>query len=470
MGGAFSVNTFDLFSEPVHFSFEKKTYFKTTCGGLASLIQVIMLLLYLYYLIDELITRKIPIIVDSSNILEYPSNISFSKDVNFENADIQFNQTESKLVFYNAFGIYKNSYSIYIPLTNDIKKYLNLEIKQIQIDENGVINRTSINYEPCRKFANYKDKFVSLGLQRMYCLNDNYELQGNVNQPNSKSVEVKLKKCQNSKENAAKGISCYSEAEIKSYVKDIQLEWYFDNPVLNTTSVEIEGVLSSNLEQKYWDILSDFTKKCTILIGLDKIKLYNSYLPDFLYSAFSLLTFPNIRDFNTEISDANYEGSLLEITFGASNLMVIYERRYIDILAQMATLGGMIDVLFLMGFIFVWHISKEKINEKLVNSFYHISDPDETSEKSLLYKLKALDNVGANADNSINNNEQIKNNLNEKKNNYNGEEFDDYIRNVYNLHRDQAMKDFYKNFVDEETKIDFDTNKMYFGKLCFFLR
>lgn len=451
MGSAFSVNTLDLFSEPVHFSFKKKTYFKTTCGGLVSIIQVTMLLLYLYYLIDELIKREVPIIVDSQTIFENPSNISFSKDENFADTSVRFNYTNKNLIFYNAFGIYKNGLGIYIPLTNEFKKYFDLEIQRTEIDEKGNVKRSSVNFEPCRKFADYSEKFVSLGMNRMYCLNDDFELQGTVNQRSSKCVDVKFKRCNNSTANA-QGIICYSDSEIKFFAKDIQFEWYFDNSILNTTSIEIEKVRTNSIEQRYWDILSDYTKKCTIPLGLDKIKLYNSYIPDFLFSVYTEIETFAIREFITEIRDVDFEGNFLKITFARSDLQFVYERRYLDVFSQMATLGGMCDVLFLIGFVFVWHISREKFNEELVNTFYNISDPDVKGDKSQLAKLKELGfdtrYVNNNANNNNNNSHYDKNN--NEKNACN--DFDEYVRILYNLHRHQAMKKFYMNFVNEEGK------------------
>jgi hypothetical protein len=454
MGAAFSVNTLDLFSEPVHFSFKKKTYFKTTCGGMVSIILGIIFILYIFYVIDELVSRKIAKIADSRNIFENPSNITFTKDENFADKNIPFTNIGKNSIFYNAFGIYKkNLGGFYVSLTNENKKFIELEINQIAIDDRGSLSRKSLNYEPCRKFANYSESFQVLGLERMYCINDDFEVSGNVNQANSKSVEIKLKKCDNSTANL-KGIICNSDALIKEFAKNIQFEWYFDNWILNTTSFEIQNVKTSNLEQKYWDILSDYTKKCTIPLGMDAIRLYNSYVPDFLFSGFTELNTLSIREFVTEISDLDYQGNLLDIRLAASDMQIVYERRYLDIFSQLATLGGMCDVLFLIGFIFVWHISSEKFNEELVNTFYNISDPDAKGEVILQSKLKVLENYGY--VNYASDNERKA-----EKSKYN--EFEEYIKHLYNFHRYQAIKVFYMNYVNEEGKKNFCGAKDFIG-------
>jgi len=435
MGGSFSVNTLDLFAEPVHFSFKKQTYFKTTCGGLVSIIQGIVLILYFYYLINELKSREIPIIMDSQTVYSNPKNITFYKDQNFSNINSSFLYDKDLNIFYNAIGIKKNTNTpYYVSLTPETRKYFDLIISNIIMFENGSKKTIPITPVKCTKFANYDKEFNNLKLQNMYCINENYELQGYVNMPDSKFLEIKISRCINATANQY-GITCYNDSAINDYVKDIQIEWYYDNSILNTTSVN--NVKSNNLEQKYWDILSKYTKSCKIPFGMDSIRLYNSYIPDFLYSGYTEENTLSIREFVTEITDLNYKGVLLEINFIADELKITYERRYLDIFSQLATLGGMCDVIFLIGFIFVWHISHEKFNEELVNTFYNISDPEnkKSEENKNLIEIYQLHNLTLEKK-KLENNKNI--------------EFDEYIRILYNVHRQIAIKDFYKRYVKED--------------------
>lgn len=415
MGGMISINTLDLFSEPVHFSFKKQTYFKTTCGGLVSIIEGIILLLYLYFLIDDLISRKLPIITESIIINDTPPSLNFYADENFKNQNVNYNSTKN--IFYNSFGIRKNVNPSYLITLNDtFTKYINLEINQVTI-QNGIKNKKKLNFEPCQRFADFNPEFISLTLDKTYCLNDNYSLSGFLNQENSTSLEIKLKKCDKSTS------TCMNQTEIDSYTKDLQFEWYYDNTVLNTTN--LDKVLSHSLEQKYWDILSFYTKTCTIPIGQDYISLYNSYLPDFIFAPYTTEKAISLRDFITEIIDPDTEGNLLIMNLKSSDYYIIKERRYLDIFAQLATLGGMCDVIYLIGFIFVFHIAQEKFNEELVNTFYNVNDPNSENEND-------------------------KNML----------DFDIYISSIYNRHRNQAIENFYKKFkIQKYEKVDYEKNR-----------
>lgn len=419
MGGKFSINTVDLYSEPVHFSFKNKTYFKTVCGGFVSLVELILLILYIIYLIDDITSQNHPIIIDSQIINDIPGSLNFIKDPNFTNPDALYQPSTVDLTQYHGFGLKLNSVSgNYVFLDNNNRKFIDLTIEEVSI-VNSTTSKRQVNFEPCKKFANFKTDFVNLGLKGLYCINDNFELKGHYNMENSKSLYIKLKKCNADTEKKYK-ITCSRPEDIDNYIKTLQFEWYYEYNLMNITNVD--NVKALNLEQKYWDIISTFSKSSKIPFAIDRVKMFNSVIPDFLAGGYKTEYIISMGDFNTEIYDLESDDTLLKIIWISSDTEIIHERRYASIFSLLATFGGMCDIIYFVGAIFVWKFAKEKFNEELINTFYTLIDPDCAEENKNPSKYNF-------------------------KNNNNVSEFDTFIALAYNLHQERALTQFYKKYI-----------------------
>lgn len=342
----------DLYSEPIHFFYRRNKYYKTIWGGILSLITFLALLAYLGYLFMVMILRQYPIINNKIFVDDEPRPVSVAYDISYDFPNktrdwIPDSDIDKRGYWYISFGVRDNDPKLaYPPLIKLEDSYLTFAVNQIS-KINGTLVKNPLNYALCPKFGQFDPSiFNNLVLNMTYCINDNYDLIGTQGNEGSSWLEVRFTKC------AGKPF-CSNRTTLDAWLMNLQLEFYFQNSIINTTAF-IPNIVVSAVEEQYWDLVPTFTKIADVELGIDYLDSYDSYLPDFINRSYNRSYSFMVRSFETQISDLNSQNDILIVNFMPSRTRYATERRYVDILTQLALVGGITSILFSLGYLVVF--------------------------------------------------------------------------------------------------------------------
>jgi hypothetical protein len=358
----------DLYSEPINFTFKKKNYYKTWLGGFTSIVIFSALTMYLAYLIYDMLQRKYPYILETKFYNDNPLPITIWKDISYDNLNqtrewIPETSIDKNGYWYASFGFRYNG-AVSSSLVDINPAYVNLNIEQVSVN-NGVLIYKPLNFSKCKKFGRgMEQQFVSLSLNQTYCLNDKYLLNGMQGREGSSWMQVRLTLCH--------GLPiCKNATEISSYLLNLQFEIYYSQRYMNSTGLADYAVYSQ-IQQYYWDIVPTLTKITNSEFGIDKLISYDGYFPDFMGGTFNTSHLFMVRNFNVHLKDLDDEKNLLILYFTPSRDNYIYSRRFNDVLAQFAAVGGISSIVIYIGYLFITSFSYFRLTESLMNNFYNI--------------------------------------------------------------------------------------------------
>jgi hypothetical protein len=442
----------DLYSQPVVFTFRKKNNFKTIWGGCVSLFTISIILFLSYLLGMQIYNKDNPYIRTTIIKNSIPKNLTFIKDLNFNNINKNNNNSNEKEkekdenleeekvekeIFYNSIKIKRDKKLVTF---EDFKFYLDLEFNQIK-NINGKIYKYPLNFELCKKFLNFTEelKKENFDLLNTYCLNDNYNLSGNYLMEGSSYVEINIKKCNNSSltsnfnssliskspnipylSNEIINYECFPNDVIDKMLEknELTVEWYFQETNFNLSSFNNYEI--KEVAYYYFDLIPDLTKINIVSFSRNIYTLFDSILSDIISSDRKKFTSLHMKKNYNDIIDIDKENILLKIIFISSREFISYERKYDNLIGELASIGGVFDIIYGLGFIFVLIFAKENFNEAMIQEFYDLNDAN--------YEDLTKQN------------------------------FDDVIGYFYNFHRNNSFKnyyDYYKNDINDKSNNNF---------------
>ena len=257
----------DLYSEPINFTFKKRSLYQTNLGGFVSIVVFGSLFIYLGYLIYDMLQRKYPYILRTTLYNDIPLNITIWKDISYENFNLTREWIDESIIdknsyWYASFG-FRNNGATPTYLMDIDPAYASFHIDQVSVS-NGTLIYKPLNFSKCKKFGrNFDQQFKDLSLNQTYCLNDKYNLKGIQGREESSWMQVRLSICN--------GLPiCKNSTLINSYLQPLQFEIYYQQRYLNTTGLGSSATYSG-IQQFYWDIVPTLTKITKLDFGIDKI-------------------------------------------------------------------------------------------------------------------------------------------------------------------------------------------------------
>jgi hypothetical protein len=365
----------DQFAKEVNFTYNRQPFYKTCCGGFVSICVFVILGFYFAYLLNIMISREFPDTIERTIFAdEGPTPLNILYDPEYDDPNVQKytipNQnrtTESYFYSSISFRLSDNSFGVIDP------SVIRFSVNQVDL-VNGTFITTPKNYEPCTKFGDFKlSDFDYLPLNSTYCINDNFTLAGFYGKEGSSFLEIRVGVCNNSP-------NCLPADKIASTIKGAKIEFYYQSSVLNATATE--NILSTTLEQTYWDIVPTFTKLSNIEVGIDTLESYDGYLPDFIWDRKYYTYTLAVRSINTILSDGNKNKDFLIIRISNSRISKLTERRFIDFITQLGKLGGIIGLPVMFGTLFVFLFANFDFKVNMTNVFYNLIDPANTKNVS----------------------------------------------------------------------------------------
>ena len=355
-------NYLDLYSVPVNFTYHNYYLYPSYWGGIFSLILECLLVAYLVFLLYDMSEREFPELAIHTRYDYDPDQIEIVSDNSLQDpSDIPSSEEDHKSYWYTAIGI-KRNFNL-IPIS-EFEKHFTVSVKQMY-GRNGFVDGKTLSIEQCKKFGNgfvTEESFESLGLENGICITDNYFLEGIYNTPNSKWLEITIKKNFEA-----------SDSDKPTSADGYQFEFYYQSRSLNTTKFT-KDLTVSVMEEVFWDYLENNTKISQLKLSMDKVLTNDYFLPRFIVRKYKKSYALTTKSWNEQTKGIE-DKAVLILRISLDTIQLTTERAFHDILTQLAMIGGLAGVVFPVGFLFVYSIRNFRMTENMMNDCYFIIDP-----------------------------------------------------------------------------------------------
>jgi len=401
------MNFFDIISFKPDMKINGNSRYITNLGKGVSIMCLFSIIILSGFIILDVLTRKTYTIITSLDSREIPN--------------IKINQSQIAMVLIDATGNEFNEYNRYF---NFMVKFWKIEIpnnyqqntsdyKQTFLPKNTIINLplkncSSLNYT---KFSSFYETFSKVYFSGV-CIdfsNFNETLSGKYGGVDGYStLNIYIRKCINS--TAANKTDCFPENVIDQKLSQIFFNLVgidndidssnYGNPILQFYQNELLP-LSSTIFKNYFKDINVVKFNSNNGYIFDTIDKFETYRSD------KILESVDLRGKNTL-----FPGTFSQITYRCSGKTEIHYRNYIKIPATFAYIGGILQVILLIGQGLVYLYSK---NSMLNYLFLHIFDFDEMKNE-LNKDKKIYSSVSLNQKANIKSLDYSHDNLKKRKN------------------------------------------------------
>ncbi|CAD8170309.1 unnamed protein product [Paramecium octaurelia] len=469
------VKSCDIFGQKVDFNYKKQETYKTGFGGFASLIIIVVLIVFF-----------------QSNVLSFFAkiNINVSQTTEFQDFPDQITLNEENYMI--ALQIEQQNFTI--------NPYFNITVVQQSSTrlENGTMLKTTteINLIPCSldrfqkvfsKFnIDFKSQYYSIGLQDYLCPDLNYsmKLRGRFANREFNYIKVTVSKCNNdTSQNSIytwKPV-CKSEESIQSYLQTtsaFKVSLYMTNLIVNPSSPQ--NFVSAYLDD---ELYFTFTPKLLQRQGNIFWRKYNFETDE------SLTPFKNV------INETFYARTAIDfrdLTLLGADTDVIYaqfylrrstfneniQRNYQKVDDLMSYLGGFLQIMIVFFGFFIQVYNKQSQLVDLSNELFDfdiddenkkplLSNPDDTQQQILHQnQSQSMVSLGFELSNQ-GGKDQIINSAQQQIRNSTQELFLSNL-NLKNYQQQSQKKFYYKDQLEQKHKDELEKNRQKTGKQYFY--
>jgi len=303
----------DIYGEPVRSQLNKQLSIQTTIGGYFTILTVIMILIFTWFIGRDIIYKEKPISYQQKDIFNLVQNIT----INHTNFPFSFTMMDDDNV----------------PLVDYSYLTLKLHEKTYIINSTTGIYDFIGNHERPVKFCNYSDypllnpqQFEGAQLAYTLCpLNNNFNLYGYWNEPELHYLQISIERCKNTTDS---DIVCKTPKEIEEFIAQTGTNlniFFIDFRVrINNNTDPLESL--STMQYKY--VIPDYYKKTNYRIQTQNIQTDNG----FVFTENDQTQFFRMVEEFTDIRVIDPEDyQFLSFEIYSSNISETYYRRYIKV-------------------------------------------------------------------------------------------------------------------------------------------
>ncbi len=318
------IRMIDMFGVPPLFTIRGHQTFQTSIGAILTIICIFLMLIYISYFVNQMITHSDP------NILSTIYNEENPLPVYLSNKNFSF-----------AFGLQNEDYTNYID-----ESIYNINAIQTKVylknnNESEIYNKP-INIIRCNEFSFHSipEYFDQLPLKDLYCLNNSeYELEGEYKREIFSYLKLNFTKCINSTSN---NFTCKSNERINEILAGgywgIFMNDYNVVPRQYKFPYKIYGKnIYNGFSIDYFEDILFFLKTVEIITDSGYLFEDNNNLKFSVYDYFQ----SNIVH--------KHSNNFLSFTIRLSSKREVYERSYIKIQTIFSNFGGMLKIILLFG-------------------------------------------------------------------------------------------------------------------------
>lgn len=319
------LNFLDIFRFPLTLTFKRYEKNSTLIGKIFTL--GIIIFLFYSFMVSDILNKKNPNILSQDLIVE-----------------------KRPTIFLN-----RNNFTALLGIADDSNKfYVNESMYSFfactQYSNNNKSNQTF--YQNCDKlelctqndFIEDPTEFNRLGLNGTYCLhNKTYKLSGYWDEETVENFWFELRACENSTLN---NNSCPRLEEIDSFLKDYYIDIYISSPFIDAS--EYENFISRSVKIFYQRIDPIFLKKMYLYLKNTIIETDEG----FIFKSIKAINTYLHGEFSTDsISKPKNSKKYFEFNIYSSGEQRKIKRNYQKFQTLLAELGGILNFLFIFGFI-----------------------------------------------------------------------------------------------------------------------
>ncbi len=324
------VRSSDFLGHSLNIRINRENGYKSFFGGLLSIIIILLSMLMIFYIGLEIFLKREPIVLNSKiqNTDFGPYNLTFKSEIQF------FIGLE-----YSNFTYYIDN-SIYTVSAEEST----VEYIEAGNSTNQIITTRKLNLKKCSEIysnTDLEEESLKIPLDLFVCVDpkEKAQIQGFWGNKVSKSVKVKLEKCQNRTDS---NVTCKSKKEIDDYIQNGVLSIYTSDYLINQKNL-------NNPTKKYF---RDVYNYLSANDGLIYVIAYSdfSFKSDtgFLFTNYVNVNFPMISDIKNSYSFE--ENKIFAfINFQGFRLAESYQRTYSKIQDILTKVGGLIKAMTLIG-------------------------------------------------------------------------------------------------------------------------
>ena len=219
----------------------------------------------------------------------------------------------------------------------------------------------------------------------------NFKLRGNVYAQTHEYVQLNIYKWNNATKPA--NVTCQSDSDIDNSISDVSLDIALANSYFDFD--DYDSPIKTYLDDRYkFPLTPDFRKSVTVYVKDNEVELKDNifqYSPDG-----DEKKFVSVERVDQSFSNYNVNNSLLmSVTFIKDYNYDAYERKVFTLLEVFGNLGGLFEVLGIVGGILVGSSAERFFNYSIISHLYQV-DPLPVNENALnnsLYENSGTDKV-----------------------------------------------------------------------------
>jgi len=353
-----TVKSIDQFGSPIVLNYKQKTSLKTHLGGILTFCMAVIGLFLVYYFGKEIITKEKPM-------------ISFSK-IRRNNSEIFLKDFPIFFVLGHPNGAIMKSGLANSLVTFVVSQYLFFYNETIFL-QNVTVGRC----DPEKHFGKYKD-FIATYISNdkyedYFCPNydNNTKFKNDYVTMNSSLFRVQVKKCNNKTDNKV----CASEAVQKTYLSEFFVKNYYLNYYIDTSLTQNQETLFlDSYTQQNGLLLSkkNFYRFKTTEIKIDEGWFTEEYTSKAVIQLDNIVPDSNLNEVNSDI--------IYVMSFESPLIGDLYSISYIKIQLIIGNLGGILNVLMVIGKIACSYVSETSFYLQQTKDLVHLYTSNENDK------------------------------------------------------------------------------------------
>ena len=355
------IKDFDFYGKKITFTYKGEEEYKTHTGGCTSLAILCILAVYFYFLLDILMNNKNTakntnslvrdLFSDTANTTIANSNLSFS----FVMTNGTNNTQDNGLIF----------------LEN--RAYFFTEFRQYYL-ENGVLQSYSIPLGICDsstfRFGDDSDlPNFSITLNNSWPQNYNLFLLGNLHNSQYSYFEFTVKRCLNGTD---PDVVWEPSASIDQVIQDFDFRFSIVNAFFDYDEYDKDPIRHFVDDRFDYKFIQNQHKFVNVYVRENEVELKDNVFR--LTPSGQEDSFLSVRRVTQDLRDRGFEEELITIRFEKDYDFDSYERETFSILELFGTLGGLAEILTIVGGLFVGIFANRYFNYSIITSLYQI-DP-----------------------------------------------------------------------------------------------
>lgn len=363
------IYVFDLFKSPLSLLFQKNRFISTKLGIFCSL--AISISLLIIAINSDLFKKVLPQVI-SSNLpnLRRPSVLLKQKILAIGVED-EFN--------YKGF-IDTSVFTIHV--TN----FFDLPDQKGGFNEKRVEKKLHICLE--KDFEN-PQIFKELRFANHYCIekeDNDFQLEGFFDEPKLNYAEIGLKICDGTNEN----ITCKNSSEMNERLNGMTFNIYFQDTVIDVQNYE--NPIKETIVNKYITIDLNFYKNSELYFQKVNFTSDDGWIFDNKNEFTEYIFESTISDF-ASISYRNIGSTRAAFQLYSSKTLHKIERQYIKASDLLAKLGGVMQGLYLICFLFIFLEHSLFLKCEILNSLYIFQENPDSKSQNPKRRFSSLKNL-----------------------------------------------------------------------------